>query len=55
MNTSEILSGVPSEKRAQAETFLKHREAVSVPFLVRAMLFIGSLISASLLVGIAVY
>lgn len=53
MNTSEILSGVPSEKRAQAETFLKHREAVSVPFLVRAMLFIGSLISASLLVGIA--
>ena len=51
MNTSEILSGVPSEKRAQAETFLKHREAVSVPFLVRAMLFIGSLISASLLVG----
>lgn len=32
MNTSEILSGVPSEKRAQAETFLKHREAVSVPF-----------------------
>ncbi len=53
MNTSEILSGVPSEKRAQAETFLKHRESVSVPFLVRAMLFIGSLISASLLVGIA--
>lgn len=53
MNTSEILSRVPSEKRAQAETFLKHREAVSVPFLVRAMLFIGSLISASLLVGIA--
>lgn len=53
MNTSEILSAVPSEKRAQAETFLKHREAVSVPFLVRAMLFIGSLISASLLVGIA--
>lgn len=53
MNTSEILSGVPSEKRAQAETFLKHHEAVSVPFLVRAMLFIGSLISASLLVGIA--
>lgn len=53
MNTSEILSGVPSEKRAQAETFLKHREAVSIPFLVRAMLFIGSLISASLLVGIA--
>ena len=53
MNTSEILSGVPSEKRAQAETFLKHREVVSVPFLVRAMLFIGSLISASLLVGIA--
>ena len=53
MNTSEILSGVPSEKRAQAETFLKHREAVSVPFLVRAMLLIGSLISASLLVGIA--
>ena len=53
MNTSEILSGVPSEKRAQAETFLKRREAVSVPFLVRAMLFIGSLISASLLVGIA--
>ncbi len=53
MNTSEILSGVPSEKRAQAETFLKHREAMSVPFLVRAMLFIGSLISASLLVGIA--
>ena len=53
MNTSEILSGVPSEKRAQAETFLEHREAVSVPFLVRAMLFIGSLISASLLVGIA--
>ena len=53
MNTSEILSGVPSEKRAQAEIFLKHREAVSVPFLVRAMLFIGSLISASLLVGIA--
>ena len=53
MNTSEILSGVPSEKRAQAETFLKHREAVSVPFLGRAMLFIGSLISASLLVGIA--
>ena len=53
MNTSEILSGVPSEKRAQAETFLEHRDAVSVPFLVRAMLFIGSLISASLLVGIA--
>ena len=38
MNTSEILSGVPSEKRAQAEAFLKHREAVAVPFLVRAML-----------------
>ncbi|WP_432635748.1 DUF4401 domain-containing protein [Candidatus Avelusimicrobium sp.] len=53
MNTSEILSEVSPEKRAQAEAFLKHRDAVSVPFLVRAMLFIGSLISAGLLVWIA--
>lgn len=53
MNTSEILNEVSPEKRAQAEAFLKHREDVSVPFLVRAMLFIGSLISAGLLVWIA--
>ena len=53
MNTSEILNEVSPEKRAQAEAFLKHRDEVSVPFLVRAMLFMGSLISAWLLVGIA--
>ena len=53
MNTSEILNEVSPEKRAQAEAFLKHREAVAVPFLVRAMLFIGSLVSAGFLVCIA--
>lgn len=53
MNTSEILNEVSPEKRAQAEAFLKHREDGAVPFLVRAMLFIGSLVSAGLLVWIA--
>lgn len=53
MNANEILNQVVPEKRAQAEAVLKRHEAFALPFLVRALLFIGSLVSAGFLVLLA--
>ena len=53
MTKEEILAQVPSARRAQAEAFLTRRTELVIPFFVRALIFVGALLSAALLAWVA--
>ena len=53
MTKEEILAQIPSARRAQAEAFLTRRTEQVIPFFVRALIFVGALLSAALLAWVA--
>ena len=50
MTVSEILAQVAPEKRAAAERFIQQQTQPQMPFFVRAVLFVGALLAAGMLV-----